>query len=75
MSDVTGTFLSLIFLVGIFGLIGAIWWKIFSKAGYNGAMGLLMFVPIVNLIMIGVLAFSEWPIQKELSELRSRVNY
>src|SRR5947199_9350530 len=47
-----------------------IWWKIFSKAGYSGALGLLMFVPIANLIVLCVLAFAEWPIYRELSELR-----
>jgi hypothetical protein len=24
------------------------WWKIFSKAGYTGALGLLMCVPIIT---------------------------
>src|SRR5213080_501813 len=65
-----------------FGLIGGlialvtivfailIWWRIFSKAGYNGAMSLLMFVPIANLIVLLILAFGEWPIYKELNQIR-----
>lgn len=36
--------------------------KIFSKAGYHWAMGLLMLVPIANLVMPLVLAFGQWPI-------------
>jgi hypothetical protein len=44
--------------------------KIFSKAGYCWALGLLMFVPIANLVMLLVLAFSEWPILKELRALK-----
>jgi len=52
----------------IFGII--IWWRIFSKAGYSGARSLLLFIPIVNLIIIIMLAFSEWPIQSELKQLR-----
>jgi len=40
--------------------------KIFSKAGYCWALGLLMLVPIANIIMPFVLAFGDWPIQKEL---------
>ena len=57
----------------VFVVLGiVIWWKIFSKAGYNGAMGLLMLIPIVNLIMLLVLAFGEWPIYKELKQLRSQ---
>lgn len=47
-----------------------IWWKIFSKAGYSGAMSLWLFVPIANLIVILMLAFSEWPIHRELNQLR-----
>lgn len=35
--------------------------KIFSKAGYHWAMGLLMLVPIANMIMPLVLAFGDWP--------------
>lgn len=52
----------------ILGII--IWWKIFSKAGYSGVLGLLMFVPIANLIMLLVLAFGTWPIHRELAHLR-----
>jgi hypothetical protein len=58
--------ISLVLLV--FAVI--VWWKIFSKAGYSGAMGLLMFVPIANLIVLLMLAFGEWPIMRELKALR-----
>jgi len=37
-------------------------WKIVAKAGYSGAWSLLMFVPLVNLIMLWVFAFSTWPV-------------
>ena len=50
-----------------------IYWKIFSKAGYSGAMGLLMFVPIANIVAICILAFGNWPIHQELNALRQRV--
>ena len=40
--------------------------KIFSRAGYSWALGLLMLVPIANIIMLFVLAFAEWPVQREL---------
>src|SRR2546430_13054864 len=64
----------------IFGIIAiasiilaiVIWWKIFSKAGYSGALSLLMFVPIANLIVILMLAFGEWPILQELKALRQQ---
>lgn len=35
-------------------------WFIFRKAGFNGALSLLMIVPLVNLVVLYVLAFSRW---------------
>ena len=45
-------------------------WKIFSKAGYSGAMGLLMLIPVVDIIMVFVLAFGQCPIHRELEHLK-----
>ncbi len=62
-----------IFMVLIVGIIKAlIFCKIFSKAGYCWALGLLMLVPIANIIMPFVLAFGDWPIQKELRVLKQQ---
>jgi heme/copper-type cytochrome/quinol oxidase subunit 2 len=36
-------------------------WKIFQRAGYSGAMALLLLLPVVNFIVLFWLAFSEWP--------------
>jgi len=36
-------------------------WKICSKAGFPGALGLLMFVPIANIVLPFYIAFAEWP--------------
>lgn len=55
----------------VFGIF--IYWKIFSKAGYSGAMSLLMLVPIANIIVICMLAFGNWPILQELEQLRAQV--
>lgn len=44
--------------------------KIFAKAGFHWAMGLLMFIPVANFIALLILAFCEWPIQRELRALR-----
>jgi uncharacterized membrane protein YhaH (DUF805 family) len=64
-------------LVGLLFLILAIviYWRIFSKAGYSGALGLLMFIPIANLIAILILAFGTWPIEEELRRLRGGTSY
>jgi hypothetical protein len=42
------------------------WWKIFSKAGFSGALSLLLIVPIANLILIIWFAFADWPVLKRL---------
>jgi glycerol-3-phosphate acyltransferase PlsY len=46
--------------------------KIFSKAGYCWALGLLMLVPIANIIMLFVLAFADWPVQREMRLLKQQ---
>jgi hypothetical protein len=53
----------------LFGLFAAVLaviptWKIVSKAGYHGAWSLLIFVPLVNIIMLYVFAFSAWPMER-----------
>ncbi len=71
----------IIAIFAIFGILLAlivviikvlIFCKIFSKAGYCWALGLLMLVPIANVIMPLVLAFTDWPIQKELRLLKQQ---
>jgi len=45
-----------------------VYWRIFVKAGYNGAMALLNLVPGVgNLICMLILAFGRWPIEDALA--------
>lgn len=62
-----------IFIFGCFAfLANAVWviafCKIYSRAGYPWAMGLLQLIPVVNVVMLLILAFSEWPIQKQASQ-------
>ena len=56
--------------LAVVALVITIWWKIFDKTGYGGAMSLLMLIPIVGFIMLLVLAFGDWPIQQEVRRLR-----
>ncbi len=65
--------ISLLIMVAVIVFSIIIYWKIFSKAGYSGALGLLMFVPIANLVVLCILAFGEWPIYRELNQLRQMV--
>jgi hypothetical protein len=50
-------------IAGILAVIPA--WKIVSKAGYNGAWSLLIFIPLINIIMMYVFAFSQWPTERQ----------
>lgn len=45
---------------------GFMWWRIMRKAGYHGAMGILMLIPVVNIAMMAVLAFKDWPRDREI---------
>lgn len=47
--------------------------RVARKAGYPGGYALLMFIPFVNLIVMLMFVFSEWPIERELAALRARV--
>lgn len=50
-------------------LIGALlvipFWRLCTRAGYPGPLGLLILIPLVNLAFIYFLAFSQWPAQKQ----------
>ncbi len=71
-----GVIATLIFVYGIvlLAIIAfTIWvyWRIFAKAGYNGALSLLNFVPGVGqLICMIILAFGRWPIEDQLAALQ-----
>ncbi len=53
-------------LVPFFIIVTAIvlipYWVIFRKAGFTPWLSLLMFVPLGNIIMLYVLAFSQWKV-------------
>jgi len=55
---VLGTIAAL-FIAPVIGVIA--FWRICSKAGFPGALGLLMVVPIANVVLPLYLAFAEWP--------------
>jgi hypothetical protein len=59
-----------IFLLIVLVIAIVIYWRIAMKAGYPGAYSLLMLVPLVNLIILIMFAFTEWPIERELKAVR-----
>ena len=65
--------LLVLFVIPIFfGIFLLPFWKIFEKAGYPGVLGLLMLVPIVNFVVLLFLAFSDWPVLRQLRAAQVR---
>lgn len=52
-------FLLVYLAIAIAGIVACV--KILNKAGYSGWWVLIGFVPIANIVMFFVFAFSEWP--------------
>lgn len=71
-----GVFATLFLIYGLFIVVVVaftlwVYWRIFAKAGYNGALSLLNLIPGVGpLICVLILAFGRWPIEDELAALR-----
>jgi uncharacterized membrane protein YhaH (DUF805 family) len=66
------TAFAVLFAVAISILALVVYCKITAKAGYPWALGLLMVVPVANLIFLLYFAFAEWPIQRELRQWRQQ---
>jgi hypothetical protein len=45
--------------------------RLCSKAGFHSMFGLLLLVPVLNLFIFLFIAFSPWPIERELRDLRT----
>ena len=72
-TDVVATFvpgfweLLIVLFIGFFMSIlpTVAFWKICEKAGFPGVLGLLMLVPIANIVLPLYIAFAEWPVLKD----------
>jgi len=60
-----------IILAATLVVLGIAFYQIYKKAGFSGLLGLLMFIPLVNLGMLLWFAFTEWPVFKQLRELQA----
>lgn len=47
--------------------------RVIQKAGYSGWWILIGLVPVVNVVMFLVFAYSRWPVQRENDGLRARL--
>lgn len=62
----------ILFMLLVFVGMIVIYWRIISKTGNTGALSLLLLVPIVNIIFLIWLAFSEWPVEKRVKDLENQ---
>jgi len=53
----------------VFGVY--LYMRVASKAGWPGSYGLLMFIPVANIVFMLLYVFAPWPIEKELAALRA----
>jgi hypothetical protein len=62
-SHLAAFLIPMMFLGFIFTVIMVIpYWFIFKKAGFSPWLAVLMFVPLANIIILYVVAFSEWKV-------------
>lgn len=47
-------------------------WRICTKAGYSGWLSLLVLIPMVNVVFVYFLGFSEWPSLRGLISTKAR---
>jgi hypothetical protein len=62
--------LAILLSLAVIALTIVVYCKIFAKAGFPWALGLLQLLPAVNLVMLIYLAFADWPVQRELRQLK-----
>jgi hypothetical protein len=61
-------FVYFLFIAGMIAVTIWFYWRIFSKAGFNGALSLLnLLFPVGGLVCIIILAFGRWPIEDQLA--------
>ncbi len=50
-----------IFMLALRALAVWFFWRIFARAGFNGAIALINIIPIGTVVSVLILAFAEWP--------------
>ena len=60
--------LAVLATIGFCLLVAKISCNVYTKAGFPKYFGLLVFVPVINVLVLYTLAFGDWPIHKELRQ-------
>jgi len=67
-------FLPLVIIIGAL-IVVLPYWMIFKKAGFPPFLGILMVVPLVNIVLLYVLAFSQWKVAPISQNVYQMTNY
>jgi uncharacterized membrane protein YhaH (DUF805 family) len=64
----TSPLAAVLFALYVLGVVVAIYAgvRILNQAGYSGWWVLVLLVPVLNLVMFLVFAFSKWPVRQQL---------
>lgn len=62
---VIGGLTVLLFVIAMVVVMMIPYFRIVQKAGFNGWLCLLMLVPLVNVVMLWMFAFTTWPVEQE----------
>ncbi|MBO0898820.1 hypothetical protein J1G44_06720 [Cellulomonas sp. zg-ZUI199] len=62
-------------LIAVYVVMLVAYVRIIQKAGYSGWWVLVGLVPVLNVVMFLVFAFSRWPVLRENERLRSLARY
>jgi hypothetical protein len=60
--------LAILATMGLIALVAKVSCNVYEKAGFPKYFGLLLLLPIINLLALYALAFGDWPIHKKLME-------
>lgn len=58
-------FSGLLFSLIVMAIIVVPFFQLWKRTGHSGWISLLMLLPLVNLLMLYVLAFKDWPVLKQ----------
>ena len=72
-----GAFMGIWLIIVLALIVLNIWffWRIFAKAGFNGALSLLNLIPFGTFVCLIILAFGSWPTQSVSSTTTIRTGY
>jgi hypothetical protein len=72
-TNLAGPYLTVAIVIGlaVFVIMLIAYTNVISRAGYSRWWILIMLVPVVNIVMVLIFCFKEWPTTRELKELRA----